>query len=83
MQRVQNRGFPNEPPLFQNDFRNTLYEAVDAAQKDMPQLRSYLKMVATDKSLSPEEKLKRVKALHYGEDWAKADEEPDKTKDEI
>ena len=55
------------------------HEAMAAAQKDMPQLRSYLRMMAADKSLSPEERIKRLKATLFGEDQAKSGEEPDKS----
>jgi hypothetical protein len=49
------------------------YEATAAAQKDMPQLRAYLAVIADNTNLSHDEKIERVQAILYGWDRAKTD----------
>ncbi len=55
------------------------YEATAASQRELPHLRSYLKVVADDDSLSPDEKRERVHAILYGWEQSAGGSEPAKS----
>jgi hypothetical protein len=50
------------------------YEATAASIKELPHLRAYLDVVGNDASLNHDEKIERVKAILFGWDRSKADE---------
>jgi hypothetical protein len=49
------------------------YEATAASRKELPQLRSYLCLIADDASLSHEQKMEKVRAILFGWDRAESD----------